>query len=192
MPSLYLMTTIVYWLLPIGGLAAVVAGRRRRKRPLLLARSFISLCATGSFLGVGITVLWTLLGRQRISVPQTLVGCYWMIGLLCSLAVCNLLIDRAVAVALRRLLRNDRTFVLRTAGALAAGVVVFSRALLLCVLVTGSLAAMVTAFRPKSAGTGDPSTILQRPFEAVSFGSTDGVRLRGWWVPGDRRRPRGK
>jgi alpha-beta hydrolase superfamily lysophospholipase len=62
----------------------------------------------------------------------------------------------------------------------SAGIV---QATLLVILGLPYLGSLLVLYRPKAPTVGDPQTLVNAPYETVSFNATDGTPLEAWWIP---------
>jgi pimeloyl-ACP methyl ester carboxylesterase len=143
-------------------------------------RQFLITCITGSMLGVGVGVWYSKLLHERVPPSQVLVTC----GLVTAVMFLMKALNRALAWGIGRAVPKDAqgqpccpaadTFakVARAGLLLAAGV--------------PFVAGMVLTYRPRVVHPGTPTSMLGWAYEDVSFSATDGMPLRGWWIPASR------
>jgi fermentation-respiration switch protein FrsA (DUF1100 family) len=182
MMSLYRLTPLVYFLLPIVAVPwAIRAGRRGVVRSA--PRSFAGICLAGGLLGIALSRVWTWLLGARVSMGQTAVTMYWMTATLCLLAAINLMLNRWLRRLGRACIARSTSNARRRLFSLIAGLLVAGKGILMTAAGVSVLAATLLSFRPKVVHEGTPTTILGATFETVDFRAIDGTPLRGWWIP---------
>src|SRR4029077_20590354 len=66
-------------------------------------------------------------------------------------------------------------------GAVLASAIV--RAGILIAVIVPYVGAMALIYRPRVVHPGTPATEIGADYYDVAFPATDGIRLRGWWIP---------
>src|SRR5580700_11266026 len=123
MLSLYRLTPLVYFLLPIVAVPwAIRAGRRKVVRGA--PRSLAGICLAGGLLGISLSQIWTWLLGARVSTGQTAVTMYWMTATLCLLAAVNLMLNRWMRRLGRACVARSTSNARRRFFALVAGLLV--------------------------------------------------------------------
>jgi alpha-beta hydrolase superfamily lysophospholipase len=120
-------------------------------------------------------VAYSIWARGRVQVGQVLITCYAVLCVVCLLWGLNVLLKNGYD-ALFRVRRYRR------GGARAAAAQVI-RAATLYAIALPYLAGIAVVYRPKVAHAGDPTSLLNVPYERVAFNATDGQRVVAWWIP---------
>jgi len=174
------MLTVFHWLLvatyillPAAAVVWAVFGGLRRWRAVLGV--FTAAC----ILSIGINIFYAEAVGGRPMAGEVAQMAYFGAGLLLMLRVFDFLLIRS----LRRVLFL-RPPVMRSARprVLLAAVV---RAGVLVAVVLPFVMSAVMVYRPKVRLIENPTSMLAWNYEEVSFESTDGVRISGWWIPSD-------
>ena len=178
--GLYQLTSLLYLALPLvgAGLAIYVARKTKRLRPV---RVFLRAVISGVFAGGALALAYGLLAGQRMPFTQVLLACYFGVAALCVMAGINWLLVQGIARLLQLDPASGRG---RWRGAAIVGALLQAFALLAIGL--PYLASLALIYRPKIPSSGDPRSLLDAPFETVSFRANDGVSLEGWWIPAIR------
>ena len=173
-----------YIVLPAAALAYAVAQFARKQRGTLgnLITTFIAALA----LGAAMSLVYAAALGGRVVISQVLIAGYFAAGMLLLLKG----FDAAVRFALRQVLRVPNRQALRQPPEPLSRWVMARAAVasLLRVAVVATIGlpyvmSSVMTYRPKVHPRETPQTQLGFPFERVTFRSTDGVDLVGWWVP---------
>jgi fermentation-respiration switch protein FrsA (DUF1100 family) len=171
----HILLMSLYIVLPPLMLVGIFALPRRRSIESvgLLPNATVAI-ATALLLGISASVIYDLWLGGISSPLQMLLTCYWAAGLICILKVLDLVLDsftRLVFRSFRDWKRSDR----QNAAQLARVILLFSI----------GLPYMIVA-----AATYRPGTIQKNagPWfdlgaNSVSFDSTDGLRIVGFWTP---------
>lgn len=176
MLSVYRVVTWLYLAIPV--LAGVLALARSRRRcnfqPL---RGFALTGLVGIAVGLTVSVLYSIGLHGRIPPGQLLMTCYWSFAIACLLVTFNHAMNRAIT----------RLFAIGLGQRACCPAAEVGGALLRAGLLLGIcvpyVATMVLVYRPKLVRSGNPATLLHAPYESISFASTDGTPLSGWWIP---------
>jgi pimeloyl-ACP methyl ester carboxylesterase len=182
MLSLYRLMPVVYFLLPIVAVPWAVRAARRgsiRGAPQSLAGIFLA----GGLLGLAVTQIWSWLLGTHVATAQAAVAMYWMTAILCLLAGINLVLNRWTRRAVRGCVALSTSNGRRRFFAMISGLLIASKGLLMTAVGASIVAATLLSFRPKVVHEGTPASILGATFETIDFRATDGIRLRGWWIP---------
>src|SRR3954470_12169313 len=165
---------LLHLLAPIVAAAVIVRRGRRQRRDAAVAA--IILLGLALAVGFAATVAYSIWARGRVQVGQVLITAYAVLCVVCVLWGLNVLLKNAYD-ALFRVRRYRR------GGARAAAAQVI-RAATLYAIALPYLAGIAVVYRPKVAHAGDPTSLLNVPYERVRFDSTDGQRVVAWWIPG--------
>ena len=155
---------------------AVRSIRARRGAP---SSGFVSTLAAAVILGTAMALIYAVGIGGHVRLGQIFLCIYFAGGLLLLLKGFDWLVTRGVSRLLRAWLRDERLIRRRAA---MAGIGATRVALLLGVGLPYVMAAVMT-YRPKVVPRDDPKSQLGFGFERVSFESTDGMRIAGWWIP---------
>jgi alpha-beta hydrolase superfamily lysophospholipase len=174
---MYLAMTWLYLAVPVISVALVawVARMNRRAHPVHM---LIRACTIGAFLGGTVAFLYMSLAGARIPLSQMLIAVYLGISAMCVVYGANWLLWHFTSRVFRI---NAKTG--RGGGPLvqvSAGIV---QATLLVILGLPYLGSLLVLYRPKAPTVGDPQTLVNAPYETVSFNATDGTPLEAWWIP---------
>ena len=168
---------MVYALCPL-----VAVGRtrwlKRRGLPTGTAR-LSSSAGMAVALGAGLNVAYAFVAGASVRVGQVLITSYFLLSLMLLLRGFN----RSLEVGLEWLLgvRGKKAGeVMVTLRAFIAGL---TRAAVLFAVGLPLIMSSVMVYRCKVAENDDPQKQLGFKFEPVSFRSTDGIDLAGWWIP---------
>jgi alpha-beta hydrolase superfamily lysophospholipase len=175
--------------LVVAGFAVVRTRRARSARP---AVPLIVTCVSGLFLGATLTILYALAVEGRPGLGQVLVTSYFAVAALCLLKGFSRLLEIGTmrlfglhqAATEAHAAQTPRYYRTRFTSAFVL------RALLLYAVGLPYVMAVAMVYRPKAPPRDDPYKQLGFRFEPVSFRSTDGVALDGWWIPA--RKPVGR
>ncbi|MDB5298747.1 MAG: prolyl oligopeptidase family protein [Phycisphaerales bacterium] len=179
MPSASVILPWLYLVAPV--LAGVLAiARARRSGSPGPVREFLVTCVTGAILGAGVGVWYSFLLHQRVGIWQILVACYWAIVVMVLLKGSN----RLLAWGIGRAMPKGQDGRPCCPAADVFGKVL--RAGVLLALGIPFVAGMALTYRPRVVHPGTPATLLNAAYAEVSFSATDGVPLRGWWIPASR------
>ena len=172
--ALYLATPAA-----VGGFIAYRSVRARSVKP---AAGFLITCASGLVIGTAMATVFAVAVSGGVRVGQALVTAYFATAALLLLKGLSWLLERG-ALRLMGVARHTdelplpRYYRTRFTGAFVL------RALVLYAIGLPYVMAVAMVYRPKAAPADDPLAQLGFRFEPVSFASTDGVRLDGWWIP---------
>ena len=155
---------------------AVRSIRARRGAP---SSGFVSTLAAAVVLGTALALVYAIGIGGHVRLGQIFLCIYFAGGLLLLLKGFDWLVTRGASLAMRGWLHDER--LLRRRAAMA-GVALARIALLLGIGLPYVMAAVMT-YRPKVVPRDDPKSQLGFGFERVSFESTDGMRIAGWWIP---------
>jgi alpha-beta hydrolase superfamily lysophospholipase len=177
---MYLLMTWLYLAVPVIAVLLVVWVARRQKRTHPI-HMLVRASTIGAFLGGTVAFLYMSLAKASVPFSQMLLAIYLGISALCIVYGLNWSLWHLTS----RLFRiNAKTG--RGGGAVvqvAAGIV---QASLLVAIGLPYLGSLLVIYRPKAPATGDPQTLVNAPFETVSFDATDGTPLEAWWIPATR------
>lgn len=136
------------------------------------------------FLGVAIAVVLNFasafLQAGYVKVPQFFLTAYLACALLLILKGFDLLLCNGLA----HLLVGRRA----RAGWVARQIAFVLRMVILVVICLPYILAAGLTYRPKIAASQTPRSVLGANYSEVSFTTTDGVRINGWWIPAERPR----
>ncbi|HET6246847.1 MAG TPA: alpha/beta hydrolase [Tepidisphaeraceae bacterium] len=116
---------------------------------------------------------------HAISLPPTEVAsaCYWGIAVACALRGVNAVLKWCIA----RVTPANAQGRPCCAAADVAGAI--ARSILLFVFAIPYVGSMVLIWRPHTVHAGTPQTLLDRGYKDISFMTSDGLRIAGWWIP---------
>jgi len=180
MKYMYLMMTWLYLAVPVVAVPVVVWVARRQKRTHPI-HMLVRAATLGAFLGGTVAFLYVSLAKAPIPFSQMLLAIYLGVSALCIVYGLNWSLWHLTS----RLFRIDAKSG-RGGGPLvqvAAGIV---QASLLVAIGLPYLGSLLVLYRPKAPAIGDPQTLVNAPFETVSFDATDGTPLEAWWIPATR------
>ena len=153
------------------------AWRKQRGTP---SAALVMTLTASILLGTVLAMIYAIGIGGHIRLMQIFLAIYFAAGLLLVLKCFDGLIRYALRRMLLPLARRPRgTLAQRSAIALAA----LARATLLVGVGLPYVMAAVMTYRPKIVPRDDPMSMLGYPYQPVTFESTDGVQLSGWWIP---------
>ena len=182
---LHLVVVAFYVAAPVVAIVgdAVRSIRARRGAP---SSGFVSTLAAAVILGTALALVYAVGIGGHVRLGQIFLCIYFAGGLLLLLKGFDWLVTRGASRLLRAWLRDQRAIRRRAA---MTGVALTRMTLLLGIGLPYVMAAVMT-YRPKVVPRDDPKSQLGFGFEHVSFESTDGMRIAGWWIPAiDSARP---
>jgi fermentation-respiration switch protein FrsA (DUF1100 family) len=154
-----------------------LAWKRARGAP---SAALVMTLTASILLGTGLTLIYAIGIGGHIPLAQIFLAIYFAAGLLLLLKCFDGLIRLGLRRLLRPLARPSRAPATRRLTiALAA---LLRGALLIGVGLPYVMAAIMT-YRPKIVPRDDPRSLIGFSYQDVTFESTDGVRLAGWWIP---------
>ena len=168
---------IISWLYLAVPVAAVVVGVRRARRGPSedLIRGMCGAAIAGTACAMALIALYPH-GAGHISFIQVTIACYWGIATGLVLFAFNALLTRVLDWLVPR--GADKKPLV--AAQIIAMVI---RALVLLVVGIGYVGAMGLTYHPHVVYPGTPASLLNAEYQDVSFAATDGLLLRGWWIP---------
>lgn len=169
------LVPVIYLSLPILS-AAASFGYSRRVRRVTAVRDFFSSCTAGAVAGGMLGLLYEQYSHGRVPLSQIAIACYWGAAVACVLRAFNLLLTWGVD---RIIPSGPDGRACCPAAEVAAAVLKAAGLLAFSIPYVGS---MVLIYRPHIVTPGDPRTLLDADYQAVTFSATDGVRLSGWWI----------
>jgi len=175
--TLHLLIVVLYVTLPLLAMGVVIRPAEGVVRQRRLA-GFLLTAVAGLALGGALAVSYAIGVGGQPRIAQVLLTGYFGISLLMVL--------RFYDVLLRWMVKQP--VMLIGPGVIRrvmAGLMMTIRLVLLFGLGLPYLLSTVLTYRPKTAHIGNPGTVLNAAYETVSFESTDGTRLAGWWIPSD-------
>ena len=177
MPALVVLVPWLYGCLPILAWAMAV-GRARRGNARLLAAALMATIGGGG-LGLILLIVYLRVAHGTASWGQVALAAYW--------GSAAALLWRAFSAGVFRLsLWFTRRRDGRSRGLAAETIVGLLRAGVLLVAAVSYVSAMLLIYRPRVEHAGNPTTLLNASYQDVQFSSTDGLTLRGWWIPAGR------
>jgi fermentation-respiration switch protein FrsA (DUF1100 family) len=212
MPSSPSFVAILYLALPIvaAGWAAVRTWRTRSGGP---AAALVAVVALAGLIALGTSLFHAWLAGAAVRPGQVAVTTYLAVGVLSMFRVVGWVlkagVDRVFRVrtldgrlaipagtgqaeaTFRRVDGNGQDAAPAAAAIVAGGGAWMARAALATVVRSGLLFALTLVYviavgmvyRPKLADAQDPAPRPDSPYQPVTFRSTDGLRLAGWWMP---------
>ena len=179
MISVYGVLTWMYLAVPLlVGLWALA--RARRTCSFAPLRGFALTALAGIAAGLTVCVLYSLSLHARIPPAQLLITCYWAFSIASLVVALNHLLIWGIGQLFSMGLRQRASH----PGAQVASSLV--RAALLLGIGVPYVLMMVLVYRPKVVRAGTPMSLLEAPYQSISFLATDGTKLQGWWIPATR------
>jgi pimeloyl-ACP methyl ester carboxylesterase len=166
----------LYLLLPIAA-AAIALYRAKRTKNGNPIRELVATSVTGAVGGLILVTIYMRSFTGNVSAGQVALACYWGIAVACVVRGFN----DGLAWAFARITPRPIEGQMPSRGWDIASAI--SRSALLLCLGVPYIGAMALIYRPHVIHRGTPTTILGAPYHDVRFASTDGLRLRGWWIP---------
>lgn len=171
--SFYRLITFVYFLVPF--VAVGIAGwRSYRSKKWDRIRSWLLSCLIGMACGIALAVVYVIRFHGRVPLVQVIATSWWGAAVVCLLRALNEGLTQAGKGMSHLLKKRSPRWVI------AGGV---TRALLLLVIGIPYVFSMLLVFRPKFVHSGTPQSVLSVNYQEVEFSATDGVPIRGWWIP---------
>jgi alpha-beta hydrolase superfamily lysophospholipase len=171
----------VYIVLPVAAMIAdLVRARKRRSR--FPSRGLMTSFSMAIFLGAGICLAYGMLVGGTTPIAQVALACYFAAGLLFVLKMFDWSLQRAL-MKLALSYHGDGP-IARRGSTLVDWIAAGARVAILVGIGLPYVMAAAMTYRPKVHVNDDPSRQLGYHYEPVSFHSTDGVPLAGWWIPG--------
>lgn len=168
-----------YLVAPPGALAvdAIMAWRKGRGVP---SAGLVMTVTAAILLGTAVSLIYAIAIGGHLPLMQILLAIYFAAGLMLILKCFDGGVRLLGTRLFRRLLDPSRSRLSREIGNLL--VWLLRGALLVAVGLPYVMAAVMT-YRPKVIPRDNPSSLLGFGYQPVSFESTDGLRLAGWWIP---------
>lgn len=166
----------VYLALPIAACAVALRDSRRLHSANPIHRLIVTSVA-GAVGGLGLIIIYIRSSDGRVPASQIAIACYWGIAVGQALRGFGALL----VWAMQRLVPGSaggREF----GGGVAVAGSIFRAAMLVAATVS-YVGAMALVYRPHAVYSGTPTSILGVSYHEVSFTATDGLHLRGWWIP---------
>jgi alpha-beta hydrolase superfamily lysophospholipase len=113
----------------------------------------------------------------HVPATQIAVACYWGISVACVLRG----VSSALGWSVSRVARNGPQG--RPKSGAVDAVATICRAAILIAFMVPYVGAMLLIYRPHIVNPGTPMSILNLDYQDVTFPATDGLNLRGWWIP---------
>jgi fermentation-respiration switch protein FrsA (DUF1100 family) len=130
-------------------------------------------------LGFSISVIYATAVQGRVVVTQILLASYFAASMLVLIKIFDRLLQRSLV----RVFRVGPGAPGGTGKAVRLQLAGSVRVIVLFAIALPYVMAAVMTYRPKVALSDDPKSQLGFGYETVAFESTDGVPLRGWWMP---------
>jgi alpha-beta hydrolase superfamily lysophospholipase len=192
-----LVVANVYLLLPIAavGAALVRAAATKSGNPI---RELAVTAMAGAVGGLTLICIYMRLASGQVPAGQIAVACYWGIAIACALRGFNAVLAWSFARAgpggsgtgFRPVsdcadFASQPTSVNVSCRSTRAGSPCHDaiRAILLLAVGIPYIGAMALIYRPHILHDGTPATVLGSTYEDIRFPATDGLHLRGWWIP---------
>ncbi|HWE00857.1 MAG TPA: alpha/beta fold hydrolase [Tepidisphaeraceae bacterium] len=166
----------LYVALPVAAMTLALA-RSWRGKSLNPFREFFVGAFAGAVGGLVLVLIYGRGSRGHIPATQIAIACYWGISVGCVLRGAG----AALAWSFDRAL-GKRPVARARSNAPQPTASVF-RAMALVAIIVPYVGAMVLTYRPHIIHPGTPRSILKLDYQDITFLATDGVRLRGWWIP---------
>jgi len=182
MRTLHTLLVVVYVAVPLvaAAIAIVLSRRQRNLQPLL---AFLLNVFSATLLSTALCLSYAYFTDSGATVLQTLLLAYFLSGVMTLLKLVNWLFkegaERLFFVHARQTPTGPKGvgWAVRLAGA------TLTRVVLLFAIGLPYIMALGMVYRPKVVGGDTPTQQLGTPYEEVTFESTDGVQLAGWWIP---------
>ncbi len=175
---LHYLVVAFYLTAPVVALVVdtIISTRRRRKTP---SPQLVMTTSAAVVLGTSLALIYAIGVGGHVSLGQIFLCIYFAAGLLLLLKAFDWLIMHGSTRALRRFLDSPKAAPRRLA---MMGQTVLRLALLIGLGMPYIMASVMT-YRPKVVPRDDPMSQLRVAYERVSFRTSDGVKLSGWWIP---------
>jgi uncharacterized protein len=168
----------IYLAAPIAAMVIDFRSAWRRKRSAPTSGLIASLSAA-VLMGTGLALLYGFFVGGRVPIGQVLLAIYFALGLLLILKALDYVLRTSLSRLWRSILKKPNTFWRSSAD-------LISFSLRVCILILIGLPyimAAVMTYRPKIAPSDNPQKQLGYSFEPVSFRTSDGLTISGWWMP---------
>jgi fermentation-respiration switch protein FrsA (DUF1100 family) len=167
--AMHLVLMAVYVSAPLAALWLDIRYLRRRGRKAP-SPAYVGTACAGIALGTCISVAFAAVVGARGSVGQAALASYFAASMLFLLKGFDGLLRNGLLLAIRK-----RRWLLMPAA--------MARLVLLFGIGLPYIMAAGLTYRPKVIPRDDPASRFGVGFDAVSFKSTDGIPLAGWWIP---------
>src|SRR4051794_5648087 len=175
---------IAHWIIIVLYLAAPVVVitidllRARRRKRAWPGGSLVATICGGIALGTTLSIVYAIVVHARLQLTQLGLAIYFATGLLMVLKGFDWLLKSGHLALVRSVpaQRNRSRFSVSALGGTLRVALLFGIGL-------PYLMAAIMTYRPKVVPSDDPRKQLGYNFERVSFKSSDGVRIVGWWIP---------
>src|SRR5436190_4534899 len=178
------MIVVLYVAMPVAVIVIDLL-RARRRRAGWPGGHLVATACGGIALGTTLSIIYAVAVHARLQLTQLGLAIYFATGLLMVLKGFDWLL-KSGHVALVRTVPPQRSRSRFSVSALGGTL----RVALLFGIGLPYLMAAIMTYRPKVVPSDDPLRQLGYNFERVSFKSSDGVRLVGWWIPALKQPPR--
>lgn len=179
--AIHYLIVAVYLVLPVAALVVDLV-RARKRRGRFPSRGLMVSFAMAIFLGAGICLAYGMLVGGTTPIAQVALACYFAAGLLFVLKAFDWSLSRALMKL--ALAYHGEGPSARRGSLLVDWIAALTRVVILVGVGLPYVMAAAMTYRPKVHVSDDPSRQLGYQFQPVSFHSTDGVPLAGWWIPG--------
>ncbi len=173
------IVSLAYLLAPPAAVA-LVSARAWRVKDVRPVQELVTPVISGAAGGAVLVISCVRMLQRSMSAGQVMVTCYWGIAVALVLWGMNLLLARVLG-RVASIGRNGRALHPRMETACRV-----TRALLLLVVGIPFVIAFLLIYRPRFVQEGTPASVLGVSYVDVTFTSTDGIRLNGWWIPAAR------
>jgi alpha-beta hydrolase superfamily lysophospholipase len=169
----------IYASLPIVA-TGIAIWRARRIKDVAIIRELIVTCIAGAVGGLALASIYMQNVNGYVPATQVVITCYWGISVACLLRGFSTLLAWGARRAIpSRMDLSKRQWIVGVEVSIV-------RAAVLLGAVIPYVGAMVLTYRPHVVHPGTPSSILAMDYQEVAFTATDGMKLRGWWIPSVR------
>lgn len=174
---LHYLIVSLYIAAPVAAVVVDTVASRRLGRGALSA-GFLVTVAAGMLLGAMMTLIYGVATGGWPRITQIGLACYFAVSLLTMLKAIDGLMRIGVEWISHKLKGRGRA--IRWSAVSGAAML---RVLALFGIGLPYVMAAVLTYRPKIVVADDPRRQLGFQFEAVSFQTSDGVKISGWWIP---------
>ena len=171
--SFYRLITFVYFLVPFIAIG-ITGWQSYRSKSWGRLRSWLLSCLIGMVCGIALAIVYVARFHGRVAPMQALATAWWGAAVVCLLRALNVGLIKAGEGIARLTEKKLPRWVI------AGGV---TRAFLLLIIGLPYVFSMLLVFRPKVVHSGTPQSVLGVDYQEVQFLATDGVPIRGWWIP---------
>ena len=177
---LHWVIVTLFSVVPVASFASAMVRKRRRG-------AFVQTLMTGAVLGVGINLIYAYMMQGRVMVTQVALAIYFATGLMLILKSIDRLVRHAISATVLRPPKRRGVEALppvrRRARPMRVLAAVGIRLAVLGGFVMPYAMVAVLTYRPKVNAATDPREMLGWNYQPVSFDTSDGVRIAGFFIP---------